>query len=94
MYRHLATLLCIALPTIAAADTDAEPLMSRGEMLYRNHCIECHNQQIHWRDARVAKDLDGIEREVKRWQDAIGVHWTDDEINEVSGYLNRTYYLY
>ena len=44
--------------------------------------------------ARVAKDLDGIEREVKRWQDAIGVHWTDDEINEVSRYLNRTYYLY
>lgn len=92
MHRHLATLLCTAMPTIAAAETDVP--MSRGEMLYRNHCIECHNQQIHWRDARIAKDLDGIEREVRRWQDAIGMRWTKEEISEVSRYLNRTYYLY
>jgi hypothetical protein len=94
MYRYLSIMLLLALPGIAIADDHQDAQMSRGEMLYRNHCIECHNQQIHWRDARIAKDLNGIEREVQRWQDAIGVHWTSDEVNEVSRYLNRTYYLY
>ncbi len=71
-----------------------EPKMSRGEMLYRNHCIECHNQQIHWRDGRIAKDLNGLRTQVDRWQDAIGVGWTKEEINDVSRYLNATYYFY
>lgn len=71
-----------------------EPKMSRGEMLYRNHCIECHNQRIHWRDNSIVRDLSGLRAQVNRWQDAIGVRWTNDEINEVSRYLNATYYFY
>lgn len=94
MYRHLAALLFLTIPAITVAGTESDPPMSRGEMLYRNFCIECHNQQIHWRDARIAKDLNGIEREVKRWQSAIGAGWNNEDINEVSRYLNRTYYLY
>ncbi|PKO54100.1 MAG: hypothetical protein CVU26_03370 [Betaproteobacteria bacterium HGW-Betaproteobacteria-2] len=94
MYRYLAIMLLLTLPGIAIADDHQDAQMSRGEMLYRNHCIECHNQQIHWRDGRIAADLNGLKKEVERWQDAIGVKWTEEEVNEVSRYLNSTYYFY
>lgn len=94
MHRHLFIMLLLVLPGHVLADEHQDPPMSRGEMLYRNHCIECHNQQIHWRDGRIAADMDGLQKEVRRWQDAIGMQWTDDEINDVSRYLNSTYYFY
>lgn len=94
MYHHLFIMLLLALPGHVLADEHQDPPMSRGEMLYRNHCIECHNQQIHWRDGRIATDMDGLQNEVRRWQDAIGMQWTNDEINDVSRYLNSSYYFY
>lgn len=94
MHRHLFIMLLLVLPGYVLADEHQDPPMSRGEMLYRNHCIECHNQQIHWRDGRIAADMDDLQKEVQRWQDAIGMQWTDDEINDVSRYLNSTYYFY
>lgn len=93
-HRHLLSLLLVMAPCLSLAAEIDESKMSRGELLYRNHCIECHNQQIHWREARIAKDTIGIKQQVTRWQDAIGVQWTEEEINDVSRYLNRTYYLY
>lgn len=94
MYRHLIIMLFLAVahPVISAELEESK--MSRGEMLYRNHCIECHNQQIHWREGRIAKDVEGLKYQVIRWQDAIGVKWSKEEINDVTGYLNRTYYFY
>lgn len=94
MYRLLSIMLLLALPGLVSADEYNDPPMSRGEMLYRNHCIECHNQQIHWRDGRIAADMNGLRKQVNRWQDAIGMQWTNEEINEVSRYLNSTYYFY
>lgn len=94
IYRHLLTLLLMAVPCVSLAAEIDESKMSRGELLYRNHCIECHTQQIHWREARIAKDTIGIKHQVTRWQDAIGVRWSEEEINDVSRYLNRTYYFY
>lgn len=55
MYRKLIMFL-LMLPNLAMAADANQPVMPRGEMLYRNHCIECHNQQIHWREGRIAKD--------------------------------------
>lgn len=54
MYRQLIMFLLI-LPNLSMAADARQPVMPRGEMLYRNHCIECHNQQIHWREGRIAK---------------------------------------
>lgn len=101
MYRALllAALLTLPLPALAenavnSKVEDSAVTMSRGELLYRNHCIECHNQQIHWRDARIASNMHKLVAQVDRWQDAIGMQWTSEEIMDVSRYLNATYYFY
>ena len=101
MYRPLLVATLVMLPLAAPAENTGEPhhqdsavTMSRGELLYRNHCIECHNQQIHWRDARIAADMHKLVAQVDRWQDAIGMQWSNEEIMDVSRYLNATYYFY
>lgn len=94
MYRHLIILLFLVVTHPAYSAELEESKMSRGEMLYRNHCIECHNQQIHWRDGRIAKDMEGLKHQVIRWQDAIGMQWSNEEIRDVTRYLNSTYYFY
>jgi mono/diheme cytochrome c family protein len=70
------------------------PAESRGELLYETHCIACHSSQMHWRDQRVATDWRSLQREVRRWQQAAALAWTDADIRAVTGFLNDTIYRY
>ena len=98
--RHLPRLLsatslaCAAswCATLAAAQPAATP--SRGELLYRNHCIECHTGKMHWREGRLATDWPGLVRQVSRWQGEAQLNWGSDDIHEVARYLNDTFYRF
>jgi mono/diheme cytochrome c family protein len=50
----LSTLFALAVLTPAHAQTTAP---SRGQLLYGNHCVECHTTQMHWREQRLARDF-------------------------------------
>jgi hypothetical protein len=65
---------------------------SRGELLYTTHCIACHTTEMHWRDKRVASDWPALVAQVRRWQDAASLAWSDGDILEVSRYLNEAIY--
>jgi len=67
---------------------------SRGELLYTTHCIACHNTQVHWRDQRRATDLDSLREQVRHWQGRASLSWTDDDIAEVTRYLNQRIYRF
>lgn len=78
---------------VAAAGADsAPPPASRGELLYSNHCIECHNAEIHWRDRRLARDWSSLETQVDRWQRAARLEWTSEDIRDVTEYLGVAVY--
>lgn len=65
---------------------------SRGELLYTTHCIACHATKMHWRDNRSARNWAGLTVQVRRWQDAASLAWSDADILEVSRYLNDSIY--
>ena len=65
---------------------------SRGELLYTTHCISCHTTQMHWRDKRAVRDWTSLRFQVRRWQDAASLSWSDGDIQEVARYLNDTIY--
>jgi mono/diheme cytochrome c family protein len=65
-----------------------------GALLYQTHCIGCHSRQIHWRNAKLATDWASLSAQVRRWQANTGLQWTDEEIDEVANYLNRTIYKF
>lgn len=77
----------MALPAGAAA-----PAPSRGELLYATHCIGCHNEQIHWRARKLARDWPSLRGEVDRWQRQAQLRWSEADIEEVTRYLGEAVY--
>ncbi|MEY3788095.1 MAG: hypothetical protein RIQ94_786 [Pseudomonadota bacterium] len=66
----------------------------RGAMLYENHCIACHTQQIHWREKKQAYDWKSLLTQVDNWQRFSKLNWGKNDIEEVSHHLNIIYYHY
>jgi hypothetical protein len=67
---------------------------SRGELLYTTHCIACHSTQVHWREQRRATDLASLTEQVRYWQGRALLSWTEDDIAEVTRYLNQRIYRF
>lgn len=86
-------LVLILLSGLLAAGASAQA-PSRGELLYTTHCISCHSTQMHWRDQRAAVDWASLKAQVRRWQAASSLGWTEADIHEVTRYLNETLYRY
>ena len=84
--------LAAALPLLA--QSPAQPTPSRGALLYQTHCIACHDTQVHWRARKLATDWASLSAQVRRWQANTGLRWTDEEIDAVVRYLNRTIYRF
>ena len=72
----------------------AASAQSRGELLYTTHCIACHNSQMHWRDQRRATNLESLKEQVRLWQGRALLSWTEDDIVEVTRYLNQSTYRF
>ena len=83
----------LALATVASAHAQtATP--TRGQLLYANHCVECHNTQMHWRAQRLARDWSSLKGQVRRFQDLARLDWNDDDIEAVARHLNDTIYRF
>ena len=87
-----AALLPWALPAPVMAQASDAP--SRGQLLYEAHCVQCHTTQVHWREARAARDWPGVRAQVQRWQSQIGEQWPQEDVDAVAQYLNSTIYHY
>ena len=78
----------------AAAAKPTPEMVSRGELLYENHCIACHESTAHIRHDRRAKSLPALEGWVIRWSNQQRLNWNAAEITDVVDYLNRRYYKF
>ena len=67
---------------------------TRGELLYSTHCNACHTSQIHWREQKLATDWSSLVIQVRRWQNIIGLRWSEGEVTDVAYYLDATYYRF
>jgi hypothetical protein len=83
-------LLLLALPALAAQAQEPEP--DRGEMLYQNHCTECHESTVHVRERTKVATRADLEAFVRRWSDYKQLAWSDTERNAVADYLDQTFY--
>ena len=81
----LFVMLCTSASGVAWAQT-------RGELLYRTHCLACHSTQMHWREKKQVTDWPSLRAQVRRWQAADQLAWGDDDIEAVAQYLNTHFY--
>ena len=93
-YRLALFALFVLLGNLAHADALPMRDATRGELLYSLHCIACHTTQIHWRDKQLVTDPASLQSEVNRWQEFMGLGWTESDVAEVPRYLNALHYHY
>ena len=68
------------------------PNEARGGLLYSTHCSACHDATIHWREQKLARDWQSLKGQVSLWQGFSNLRWTEEEIIDVTTYLNTHYY--
>jgi len=68
--------------------------LERGKLLYNARCVGCHDKSVHNREARKALTIEGIRAQVRRWDAFTGGAWREDEVNDVTTYLNELFYRY
>ena len=85
-------LACLVLAAVAPPAIGQARDVSRGRLLYDNHCIECHTEQMHWRTLGAARDWDTLRAQVRRWQGEARLQWSEDDIDAVARHLNDTIY--
>jgi hypothetical protein len=83
----LSIAIAIALPTQASAGEDIADL-------YQSNCISCHGAEVYTRTDRKVTSLEGLDRQVRRCELALGLKWFDEEIADMTGYLNTHYYKF
>jgi mono/diheme cytochrome c family protein len=62
------------------------------EALYDENCIKCHGPEVYTRADRKVTSLDGLERQVQRCELALGLRWFDEDIADMTRFLNEKYY--
>lgn len=71
-----------------AADID------HGKILHKGNCQRCHQSDIYTRDNRKVKTFSELQKQVGLCDQAIGLTWFDEDIDDVVEYLNQKYYKF
>ena len=90
--KQMAFALCLLWGMGTVAHAQPEHGESRGELLYATHCSACHTSKIHWREQQLATDWNSLKAQVRRWQSSIELGWSEEEITDVTNYLNAIHY--
>ena len=77
----------------AAVDSKANEIHP-GKALHDTNCISCHDSGVYSRDDRKISDFPKLLAQVKRCDANLGSQFFDEEIEQVTDYLNQAYYKY
>ena len=70
------------------------PLPPRGQLLYENHCMSCHESVVHIRSRQEAKSLPQLRAKVLHWADYLQMPWGKEEVEDVVKHLDSHYYRF
>lgn len=89
-----------AMPDVQLEDdgTPKKPVLneapSRGQLLYENHCMACHESVSQIRTRQLVKSQAALREAVARWAVNANLPWSKEEIEEVTRYLGNRYYKF
>jgi hypothetical protein len=70
------------------------PAQSRGQILYENHCLVCHESTVHIRQCHKVRTMNDLRAWVTLWAGELHLDWGSPEAEEVVRHLNRRYYRF
>lgn len=86
-------LLCLPLLIASLAAVHAEDI-TYGKGLHQENCLRCHQAEIYERPDRNVKTLKHLRSQVLFCAVSNDIGWFDEEIDDVTAYLNAFYYLF
>ncbi len=87
--KRASVVFAVALcPTASALAQD----VSRGALLYETHCLSCHREGLHDRDASKVHNYADLRFQVERWAAQSGRRFTRVEIDELVDFLDASHY--
>ena len=93
MSRWRSILIGISLLVLPLTAIHAEDI-SLGKELHQENCLECHKPELYERTDRTVKTLKHLRSQVLFCAVNNDVEWFDEEIDDVTAYLNAFYYLF
>lgn len=66
----------------------------RGQLLYENHCLSCHESVAHIRSNRNTHSLPELRGWVRHWAEYSRLPWGKEEVEDVVRFLNSRYYKF
>ncbi|HPY39982.1 MAG TPA: cytochrome c [Thiolinea sp.] len=76
--------------TSSAVGLDAHP----GKALHDANCISCHDAKVYTRSERKVLDYTQLAAQVKRCDANLGSRLFDEDLAQITDYLNQAYYKY
>jgi hypothetical protein len=78
-----------------AAPQRVEPgAQPRGQLLYENHCMACHESVVHIRSRQGARSLSELQAKVDHWARYMKLPWSTEEVVDVTRFLDSRYYRF
>jgi len=96
MIRRVAGLIValLGLVTLAACtDSGQSDPVVRGERIHKV-CLSCHNTSLYVSPQREIKSLPALRQEVARWGDYYNPALSEQDIDDVTAYLNANFYKF
>ena len=87
-------LVLVGLMTVAAcSETSQDDPVARGEEIHKV-CLPCHNTTLYVSPQREIKSLPALRQEVARWGDYYDPALSEQDIDDVTAYLNANFYQF
>ncbi len=66
--------------------------VKNGDKLHADKCTKCHDSSIYTRANKRVKTLPKLGTQVRMCKNNLGITWFDDEVEDVTVFLNKNYY--
>jgi cytochrome c553 len=67
--------------------------VARGETLHEK-CLNCHGTRLYEPDKRKIKSLKALRKDVKRWGTYYAPALSDQEVEDITAWLNEKFYKF
>ncbi len=68
--------------------------LKAGQALHDGKCVSCHASEVYTRADHRVTSMDGLRAQVQRCDSNLELGWFEEEIENVSQYLNSKYYKF
>ena len=91
--RCVIALLSFVILTSACTDSSQDDPVARGEEIHKV-CLPCHNTTLYVSPQREITSLLELRQEVARWGDYYDPALSEQDIDDVTAYLNAKFYKF